>query len=184
MFAFSEVLPQQPIPPDGSRGARQAPGRVALRVVGQRKRQVSDPKVVVESLGQTQQEALVRMASAFQAWIASVAELFRCAVERFILNPPPALLQFAADLQRIEQSPPVPGYEAILIDKGHHPLAARILALNLFRLGKQRLEEIRAERKLASAIFGVVKAGDATPLVISLSAITYCSVVIEPVCKR
>ena len=116
------------------------------------------------------QEALVRMASAFHAWIKQVAELFRRAIEEFVLNPPPALLKFAADLRLIEQSPPVPGYEAILIDKGHHPLAARILAGNLLRLGRQRLEEICADRKLASAVFGVVKAKNATPLVISRRA--------------
>ncbi len=37
-------------------------------------------------------------------------------------------------------------------------------------LGKQRLPETRVERRLASAIFGVVKAGNATVLVISRRA--------------
>ena len=49
-------------------------------------------------------------------------------------------------------------------------LARGFSGLNLSRLGKQRLQEIRAERKLASAIFGIVKAEDATPLVISRRA--------------
>ena len=131
---------------------------------------MADPSIVVrEALGLTQ-DALVRMASALQASIKQFAEQCLQAAKKFRQNPPPALLKFVADLQRIESAPPVPGYEAILIDSGRDPLAARILGFNLLRLGKQRLQEIRAERKLASAIFGIVKAEDATPLVISRRA--------------
>ena len=76
----------------------------------------------------------------------------------------------ALHLWRIEQSPPVLGYEDFLIGRKHDPLGARILALNILRLGREGLEEIKAERKLASAINGVVRATDATPLVISRRA--------------
>lgn len=110
------------------------------------------------------------MAYALQARIKRLAKQFLQAAQEFRQNPPLSFLQLAADLQRIESLPPVPGYEATLIANGHVPLGARILGLNLLRLGKQRLKEIRAERKLASAIFGIVKAEDATPLVISRRA--------------
>ena len=110
------------------------------------------------------------MASALQAWTKQLAEQLLQAARNFLQNPPSAILQIAADLQRIESLPPVPGYEATLIADGHDPLGARILGLNLLRLGKQRLQEIRAERKLASAIFGVVKAEGWTPLVMSRRA--------------
>lgn len=131
---------------------------------------MSDPSIVfLEALGLTQ-EALVRMASALQAWIKRLAEQFVQAAKKILQNPPPALLKFVTDLQRIESLPPVPGYEATLIANGHDPLGARILGLNLSRLGNLRLQEVRAERKLASAIFGVVKAEDAVPLVISRRA--------------
>ena len=76
----------------------------------------------------------------------------------------------ALRLRRIEQSPPVLGYEDFLIGRKHDPLVARILALNLLRLGGEGLEKIKAERKLASAINGVVKATEATPLVMSRRA--------------
>ncbi len=76
----------------------------------------------------------------------------------------------ALRLRRIEQLPPVLGYEDFLIGRKHDPLVARILALNLLRLGGEGLEEIKAERKLASAINGVVKATEATPLVMSRRA--------------
>lgn len=131
---------------------------------------MSDPSIVfLEALGPAQ-EALVRMASALQARIKRLAEQFLQAAQEFRQNPPPSFLQLVADLQRIESLPSVPGYEATLIDNGHDPLGARILGLNLSRLGKQRLREISAERKLASAIFGIVKAEDAALLVISRRA--------------
>lgn len=141
-----------------------------MRFAGEGMQRLSDPGIVVrEALG-LPQEALARMASALQASIKRFAEQFLQAAKKFLQNPPPALLKFVADLQRIESAPPVPGYEATLIANGHDRLGARILGLNLSRLGKQRLQEIRAERRLASAIFGVVKAGNATPLVMSRRA--------------
>ncbi|WP_018409326.1 hypothetical protein [Methylocystis rosea] len=102
--------------------------------------------------------------------VGSLAEQIAQRLHQLLVDARPALLKFAEGLRLIEQSPPVPGYEAVLIDRGHHPLAARILAWNLLRLGNELLEEIRAERKLASAILRVVTAGDATPLVISRRA--------------
>ena len=103
--------------------------------------------------------------------IPSIAEQFAQRLHKLALDVLPALLEFAALLRRIEQSPPVKGYEDVLIAEGHHDrLAARILAANLLRLGREHRREICAERELSSAIFGVVKAGGATALVISRRA--------------
>jgi hypothetical protein len=101
---------------------------------------------------------------------ARFAEQFMRGLRKLVMDARPALAEFVAALERIESSPPVKGYEPLLIAAGHHPLVARILAANVLRLSKQRLREIVAERKLSSAISGIVKAKVATALVISRRA--------------
>ena len=58
-----------------------------------------------------------------------------CSGSEDVSDALPALLQFVAALQRIEQSPPVAGYESFLIKKGFEPIMARLLARNFLRLG-------------------------------------------------
>jgi hypothetical protein len=123
---------------------------------------MSDPRAeFLDAIGLTQ-DVLVR--------IASRAEQFSLWFRRHIEDAIPALLQIFAALQRIEQSPPVAGYEDFLIKKGFEPIVARFLALNFIRLGGERLKERQAERKLASAVYALVAAGNARPLVISRRA--------------
>lgn len=122
-----------------------------------------------EPIGVTQ-DLLVRFASALLAWVEPLVEQLRRALERFALNPPPPRAELAEALRRLEHGPPIPGYEAILIGEGHDPLSARFVAAAILWLGEEYLEEVEAERRLASAIFGVVKARDATSLVVSRRA--------------
>jgi hypothetical protein len=123
---------------------------------------MSDPRAeFLDAIGLTQ-DVLMR--------IASSVEQFLLWFRRCIEDALPALPQFVAALQRIEQSPPVAGYESFLIKKGFEPIMARLLARNFLRLGAERLKERQAERNLASAVYALVAAGKATPLVISRRA--------------
>ncbi len=123
---------------------------------------MSDPRAeFLDSIGLTQ-DVLMR--------IASCAGQFLLWFSRHIEDAIPALRQIFVALQRIEQSPPVAGYEDFLIKKGFEPIVARLLARNFLRFGAELPKERQAERKLASAVYALVAAGKATPLVISRRA--------------
>jgi hypothetical protein len=102
--------------------------------------------------------------------VVGAVDRFARQLWKYFEDARPTLVAFCEGVQRLEQSPPVAGYEDSLIGEGHHALAARFLAWNIRRLGKQLLEERRAERKLSSAIYAVARVEHATPLVISRRA--------------
>jgi hypothetical protein len=98
--------------------------------------------------------------------VVGIADRFLCHLE----DARPALIAVFEEAERFVQSPPVAGYEGLLIGEGHHPYAARLLARILEQLGKDLVEQRRAERKLSSAIYAVASVEHATPLVISRRA--------------
>jgi hypothetical protein len=85
-------------------------------------------------------------------------------------NSQPPLGNLVELLGRVEQAPPIPGYEDIFIREGHEPLVARLLAGAVLFAGKKRLDEVRAERGLASAILALWQTREYTPLVVSRRA--------------
>jgi hypothetical protein len=89
---------------------------------------------------------------------------------RHLEDARPAVIAALEEAERFVQSPPVAGYEGLLVGEGHHPYAARLLARILEQLGKDLVEQRRAERKLSSAIYAVANVQHATPLVISRRA--------------
>jgi hypothetical protein len=73
-------------------------------------------------------------------------------------------------LGRIEQAPPIPGYEVLFISYRYEPLIARLIAGAVLFAGRTRLDEVRAERRLATAVLALLQARGGSPLVISRRA--------------
>jgi hypothetical protein len=73
--------------------------------------------------------------------------------------------RFFQDLERIRSGPPVPGYEAFLIDEGSEPFEARLMGHAVNNLGKRLAREREAERALAGVLRAVIKGEEKGPLV-------------------
>src|ERR1700674_72338 len=73
--------------------------------------------------------------------------------------------RFFQDLERIRSGPPVPGYEAFLIDEGHEPFEARLMGHAVNNLGKRLAREREAERALAGVLRAVIRGAAKGPLV-------------------
>jgi hypothetical protein len=82
----------------------------------------------------------------------------------------PTLRLIAAFGQRLEDAPPVPGYQEQLRRDEYHPLAAKFMAYNVRRLGEERVAEAVAGRIIAAAVRGVLAAKDSSGLVLSRRA--------------
>jgi hypothetical protein len=67
--------------------------------------------------------------------------------------------RFFQDLERMRSGPPVPGYEAFLIDEGYEPFEARLMGHAVNNLGKRLVKEREAERTLAGVLRAVIKGG-------------------------
>jgi hypothetical protein len=61
-------------------------------------------------------------------------------------------------MERLDKLPPVPGYEPILIERGH-PLIARGFSRVIIGLGKDEATEARMERTVADALRFLAKPG-------------------------
>ena len=55
--------------------------------------------------------------------------------------------------------PPAPGYERLLIDRGQHPLSARMMSYALIKLSAVAASEARMEREAVDAIRFLAKPG-------------------------
>ena len=73
--------------------------------------------------------------------------------------------RFFQDLERIRSGPPVPGYEAFLIDEGSEPFEARLMGHAVNNLGMRLVREREAERALAGVLRAVIKGEEKGPLV-------------------
>jgi hypothetical protein len=60
---------------------------------------------------------------------------------------------------RVESAAPVPGYEAMLIERGHHPLMARTFSYGLIRLGRDEANNARTRRLVADTLRFLEKPG-------------------------
>ena len=63
-------------------------------------------------------------------FVETLADQMPAIIERVLI---PACEMF----ERLDKLPPAPGYEPMLIERGHHPLIARGLSYGIIRLGKE-----------------------------------------------
>jgi hypothetical protein len=64
----------------------------------------------------------------------------------------PTILETAKAVARIEKLPEVPGYEPLLIERDHHPIAARMMSYTLMRLAREETTKLQGRRKVINAI--------------------------------
>lgn len=102
-------------------------------------------------------------------------------IELLVRQAAPVLFGVAQAIEQIEKLPPVERYEALLIQKGHHPLEARFIARVIIKLGEDLHQECLAEQSLASAIRPLAKTQNASPLVVSRRAKVLERVLKDPV---
>jgi hypothetical protein len=62
-------------------------------------------------------------------------------------------------VDRLERLPPAPGYEPILVERGHHPLVARGLSYLVIRSGKEEANKAATHRIVADALRFLAKPG-------------------------
>jgi hypothetical protein len=55
-------------------------------------------------------------------------------------------------VDRLDKLPPAPGYEPMLIERGHHPLMARSLSYGIIHSGKDEANKAKMQRIVADAI--------------------------------
>ena len=60
---------------------------------------------------------------------------------------------------RVESAAPVPGYEALLVERGQHPLIARSFSYGLIRLGKDEATKATTQRVVADTLRFLAKPG-------------------------
>jgi hypothetical protein len=60
---------------------------------------------------------------------------------------------------RVESAAPVPGYEALLVERGQHPLIARSLSYGLIRLGNDEANKASTHRLVADTLRFLAKPG-------------------------
>jgi hypothetical protein len=55
-------------------------------------------------------------------------------------------------VERLDKLPPAPGYEPMLIERGHHPLMARALSYWIIRSGKEEANKAKMQRIVVDAL--------------------------------
>jgi hypothetical protein len=87
----------------------------------------------------------------------------------------PWLLKLNALIDAMMKGPPVPHFEAFLLQEGHDPIGARLLARTLQILPREHLEQKNAERELVSVVRNLAKNGSST-LRIAKRAVKICKI--------
>src|SRR5829696_3666552 len=81
------------------------------------------------------------------------------------------LVPLALNMEVVFQAPRAASYEPLLIQMGYAPVAAQILSLWILTNGRRWAKDLDvSRRKLASALRGIVKAADQSPLVMERRA--------------
>jgi hypothetical protein len=62
-------------------------------------------------------------------------------------------------VERLDKLPPAPGYEPMLIERGHHPLMARALSSWIIRSGKEEANKARMQRIVVDALRFLARPG-------------------------
>ena len=72
---------------------------------------------------------------------------------------PPLFERVGEAVERLERMPPAPGYEALFINHGQHPLSARMMSYVLIWVSRDAANEARMERRTVDAIRFLAKPG-------------------------
>jgi hypothetical protein len=87
-------------------------------------------------------------------------------VERFADRIPaviePVLIKASEMAERLDKLSPAPGYEPMLIERGHHPLLARGLSHWIIRSGKDEAKKVGMQRIVVDALRFSAKPGRTT----------------------
>lgn len=87
-----------------------------------------------------------------QTFVEVLADRMAAVIERMLI---PACEM----VERLERLPPVPGYEPMLIERGHHPLMARGLSYWIIRSGKDEANKAPTQRIVVDALRFLAKPG-------------------------
>jgi hypothetical protein len=88
----------------------------------------------------------------------AVVRLRLCLEER-AQRLPPLLEKVGEAVERLERMTPAPGYEPLLIERGQHPLCARMMSYFLIRASRDAVNQARMERRTVDAIRFLAKPG-------------------------
>ena len=80
-------------------------------------------------------------------------------VEAFANQVQAGLERVADWADRVESAGPVPGYEAMLVQRGQHPLMARSFSYSLIRWGKDEANKAKTQRPVADTLRFLAKPG-------------------------
>jgi hypothetical protein len=80
-----------------------------------------------------------------QTVVETLADRIPAVIER-------AIIPVCEMLERLERLPPAPGYEPMLIERGHHPLVARGLSYLIIRSGTDEAHKAKMQRTVVDAI--------------------------------
>lgn len=80
-------------------------------------------------------------------------------VEEQLIRWAPVLAKFREGFERVERLPPAPGYEPLLIERGEHPLSARMTSYLVLNLSAVATTQAQMERRVIEAIRFLAKPG-------------------------
>jgi hypothetical protein len=113
----------------------------------------ANPKTVREFLGEL-----------FPGWdiaagVTRVLTVVETLANQFAAGIEQVAIPLCEMVDRLESAAPVPGYEPMLVERGHHPLLARGLSYCLIRSGKDEAYKITTERIVADTLRFLAKPG-------------------------
>ena len=73
-------------------------------------------------------------------------------VDRFLFGLQRAMALACQAVERLENTPPMPGYEPLLVQQGQHPLVARIFSYLLVRGATEAANDAKTNRTVADAL--------------------------------
>jgi hypothetical protein len=87
-----------------------------------------------------------------QTFIETLADRMPAVIER-------VLIPVCEMVERLDKLPPAPGYEPMLIERGHHSLMARGLSYWIIRSGKEEANKAKMQRIVVDALRFLAKPG-------------------------
>src|SRR5215203_5997503 len=126
--------------------------------------------VAEETLGEVLSQLLTEARSAIAAagkHVVTFADQLRPVLATLLKR----LVPLARNMEAVFQAPPAASYEPLLIEMGYAPVEARIRSRWILTNGGRWAKDLDvSRRKLASALRGIVKAADQSPLVMGRRA--------------
>jgi hypothetical protein len=99
----------------------------------------------------------------FLVFVETVADRMPAVIERVADRIPAViervLIPICEMVERLDKLPPAPGYEPMLIERGHHPLMARGLSYWIIRSSKEEATKAKMQRIAVDALRFLAKPG-------------------------